>query len=414
MSARLAPALALVAGLVGCDDATGLRVDAVSPPYGPLVGGTRITVTGAGFADGAAVPNRVLIDGREAPLVDTVDDGRLEVVIPPGAAPGPAELVVLGGPRNAGRADLFRYSAPPEIAEVTPGAVLFSSADTTILVRGRGFLDEGAGPVSVFVDRVAAADVHVLDDGALTFTAPPGRPLAAADLELVDGRGHARRTRAFRYTLSDHPGLLLFPSGGAFAVFFDPVDRTSVFVPRINFSTRFSSVVRDDHGDYWAIDRSGQFGRIDTTGQRLESPIFTTSWFSAMVRVGPALYALDRGELRFGKLDPLTGQFTAIGSTELPCCGSFGLAALDGTLYLAARNLGVPSLFTVDPASGALGPPVALVGVPNLHIEELRAFDGTLYATTRGGQLVTIAPATGAVTVVPVSLGRASAFEIYQ
>lgn len=55
-----------------------------------------------------------------------------------------------------------------------------------------------------------------------------------------------------------------------------------------------------------------------------------------------------------------------------------------------------------------------LQGVPDLHVEELRFFAGTLYAGNRDGTLVTIDPATGAVTVLPVVVGRVRAIAIFE
>lgn len=68
---------------------------------------------------------------------------------------------------------------------------------------------------------------------------------------------------------------------------------------------------------------------------------------------------------------------------------------------------------TIDPATGALGTPIELTGVTNLHIEEMRFFAGTLYATSRDGNLVAIDPHTGAVTVREAIL-RASAMEVFE
>ena len=60
------------------------------------------------------------------------------------------------------------------------------------------------------------------------------------------------------------------------------------------------------------------------------------------------------------------------------------------------------------------GPQVPITAPLGFHVEEMRFFGGTLYATSRNGTLATLDPATGAVTVLPVSLGRSSALEIFE
>jgi hypothetical protein len=47
-----------------------------------------------------------------------------------------------------------------------------------------------------------------------------------------------------------------------------------------------------------------------------------------------------------------------------------------------------------------------------LHIEEMRFYQGTLYATSRDGTLVTIDPATGTVTLL-AAIVRANAIEVF-
>lgn len=388
------------------------RLDAATPPHGPLVGGTHVTLTGSGFAGGR---NRVLVGGREAPLVSTVDDATLDLLLPPGDEPGPAELVVVTERGTAGAAELFRYSAPPTITAVSPRGVFHASADTTVTVTGTGFLDEDAGDVAVAIDGQLAADVTVLSDTTLTFTAPSGRALVEPDLELVDRRGRAVASRAFRYTPGVRPGLLLFPPFGVFAIFFDPVDRTSLLIPRVaTGGIRFTTIVRDARGDYWAADRSRRFGRVDFRTQRVDGPVPTFATLPAMARVGTTLYGLDRNTQRFGTLDPATGVFTPIGDHLVPCCGSYGLAADATTAYVTARDSTsiVTTLTPFDLATGTPGTPVPL-SPTFLHIEELRLFGGTLYATTRDGSLVTIDPTTGQTTVI-ATLGRAIAMEVFE
>ncbi len=406
----------LALAVPACDaPADALRIAGATPPYGPLVGGSTITLAGAGFASHGGAPVRVLFSGREAPLATAIDDATLQVVIPPGDRPGDAELVVLTDRDNARATGVFRYSAPPSIEAVAPRGVLFSSSTTRVTVTGSGFLDEDAGEVTVAVGDRLATDVVVESDRSLSFTAPGGRAFAEPELVIADRRGTAVRTRGLRYVPSTRSGLLLFPKfSSSFAVFFDPADNSTVSIPWAGAPvTRFTAVVRDERGTYWGLDRSWWLGRLDLSLQRLEAAFQVGSLFPALARMGDAYFALDRLSLRIGRFDPLTGAFTPLGTSTIPCCGSYGLASDGATLYLTARQGAGVALHTIDPATGAPGTPVPIAGPAGFHVEEMRFFAGRLYATGRDGRLATIDPATGAATPLPIATGRHGAMEVF-
>lgn len=405
--------LVLVVAACG-QEPTTVRIERAIPDYAPVVGGATIRITGTGFHDDEAGANRVLIASREAPLSRTIDDTTLEVVLPPGDQPGDAEVVVLNRHGNARATGILRYSSPPTIESVTPGDVVFSSKSTVVTLTGSGLLDEGAGQVDVVVDGQLASDVVVTSDTSLTFIAPPGIALLRPDIAVVNSRGSALRHRAFRYTPSARPGILLFSAfGPEFAMFYDPTDHSTVSIPRADSSSRFTAVVRDERGDYWGADRGRRFGPIDMRTQRLASQSPLQAWLPAVIRIGTDYFAINRSSLRFGKLDPVSGAFTQIGSTSIPCCGSYGLAFDGSTLYFAARSAGSAAITAIDPSTGVAGTPVPIAGAGWFHVEDMRFFQGTLYVTTGDSTLVTVDPSTGVVTDLPVSLGRFNAMELF-
>ncbi len=132
----------------------------------------------------------------------------------------------------------------------------------------------------------------------------------------------------------------------------------------------------------------------------------------AMDRVGIEYFALNRSTLRFGKLEPVTAAFTPVGSVAIPCCGSYGMAFDGTTLYYSARHLGTPSITPIDPTTGIAGTPVPIIA-PGFHMEDMRFFQGTLYAASHEG-LVTLDPTTGIVTTLPVDVGRVNAIEVFE
>ena len=397
--------------LVACNSPSSRTpvIESVTPDYGPLVGGTRIVIAGSGFTDDASQGTRVFVGGREAPLANAVDDATLEVVIPPGDIAGPSELIVLNANGNAIANDRFRYSTEPAITGVSPADVLYRQP-TQLTVTGSGFLDEGAGDTIVLVDGVPALDVEIVSDSALRFTAPDGRALGRPRIEISNTRGLGTKERAFRYRPSPNSGLLLFPRNGPFAIFYDPIANVRVDIPRIG-STFISTVIVDAHGEYWATEGS-RIGRLDLSTQRIEQSAPIQFRLPAMTRVDDTIYGLDRWTLRFGTLT-LDGIFTPIGNASIPCCGSYGITGDGTTLYFTSRSGVDKTINTIDPATGATGTPVKLAGAPVLHVEELRAFKGTLYATSRDGTLVRIDPQTGQTTPV-VTVPRANAMEVFE
>lgn len=417
----------LVLVCIGCNGGGGastLKIAAVEPNYGPLAGGTRVTLKGEGFlADGAA-PNRVIVGGREAPLAGAIDDDTLEVVIPPGDMPGPADIVVLNRNGATTSSGTFHYSTAPAISSVTPGNVIYSSTSTVMTVTGSGFVDEGAGTVQVLVDGKPAIDVEVRNDSELVFTAQPGTMLTQADIEVRNVRGSATQNNAYRYAPGPRGGLLMFPdpNTGVFIVFYDPVDGARVSVPR-NTTTLLSklrTVVLDEQGDYWVFDRSNRWGRLDMETQDIVDPITTTNTLPAITRSGSNYFAINRNGARFGSFNPTTASFSPIGAATFQCCVGFGNAGLaidpTGVAYLTAvsADLNGAQIRTVDTATGALGPPVKLNTAGTPHIVDQRFFDGTLYAAQRDGRIISINPTTGGTSEVTQTGVFVTAMEIVQ
>jgi hypothetical protein len=207
---RLVPlVLALLAACGSNPVVRALRVEQAMPDYGPLGGGTVIALHGTGFATTA----RVLLGGREAPLVRALDDTRLELVIPPGEQPGDVDVVVFGDAGSVAARGIFRYSIPPSITAISPFDVVGASTDTVITVTGAGFADEGAGDNYVLVDGQPIAKSVVTSDTTMTFVAPAGRVFARPAIEIINQRGRTVAPRAYRYTPGPRPGLLLFRAG---------------------------------------------------------------------------------------------------------------------------------------------------------------------------------------------------------
>lgn len=401
---RIAPVLFMA--LAACDDAT-MRFDRATPDYGPLAGGTRITLEGEHFAVGA----RVFVGDREAPLAAVSRDGTtIEVVIPPGEAAGPAKLVIIGDDDVAGASDAFRYTTEPTLEAVSVAKVI-PGTSTVATLTGTGFMDEGAGYSTLLVDGVPVTAIGVQNDTTLTFVVPDGLMLVQPTLQLLNDRGSASLERAFRYVPTLNPSLVLFPTySGELAEVFDLVDHKLYSIPRpTSLIYRFSSVYVDGRGEYWALDRARKFGRLDMRTGQLVDPVTLTTELPAMTPYAGAVLGIDRYTIR--SLDPSTGVLSQSFTAPLGCCGGFGIAADDHTLYVTSRATGLPILRTFDPEADAFSDPTALQGASTFMPEELRVVDHVLYTTSRDGTLCTIDPATGAVTVL-AAIPRTNAFDV--
>jgi len=106
LTAEARAVLALVRAAV----ATG-----ISPTAGTTMGGTLVTISGAGFVDGAT---SVTFDAEQA-NVQTVTPTALTVFTPAHAA-GPAVVTVTSAGVEATLAGTFRFVAPPSIREISP------------------------------------------------------------------------------------------------------------------------------------------------------------------------------------------------------------------------------------------------------------------------------------------------------
>jgi hypothetical protein len=414
-SVRALLILVVLAAACGDDAPPPARavIDA-QPSYAPLAGGTLIELTGSGFVPG----DRVLVDGREVSFVDVVDATHIQMITPPGEEPGDVELVVFGASGTGSARGLFHYSTPPVVTAISPSDVPVTSVET-VTVHGSGFVDEAAGKPLVLVHGIPIEDVTVIDDSTLSFAPPPGEAFSRPTIDVVNARGHAVHERAFLYTPSASPGLLLFPRyGESFAVFYNPADGTTVKIPA-RTGVRFTSVVRNDEGEYWGVDSTNnRFGRLNLETQDLEVWSASNTRLPAITGHGGNLYGLARywgTGGRFGSVDSQTGQFEPIGTNALLCCGSYGLTSDGTTIWLTSRqDWSNYQLRTVDAATGDMGPAVIISGGNTYRIEELRWWRGSLYAATVNGRIVTIDPQTGAITERLTVAERISAIAAYE
>src|SRR5687768_3019437 len=84
----------LAAGCGGGGETIEIVVESIAPDRGPIAGGQIVRITGRGFLSGGAAPNMALVGDGLAPSVSGVSDVEIELVTPPGDAPGAVDVTI--------------------------------------------------------------------------------------------------------------------------------------------------------------------------------------------------------------------------------------------------------------------------------------------------------------------------------
>ena len=167
-----------------------MMVETVEPAIGHPLGGTLITVTGAGFAEGSVV----LIGDRLAVDVQIENGSRLTALTPPGPL-GLADVrVVLEGEDVGVLQDAFTYRGAPEVASTSPpyGPTV---GGVEVQLIGRWF-----GPdLRVYLDDEACDVTWVSPDGTLATAITPGGSAGPVDVRAVDSDGEGSLKRGYTY-----------------------------------------------------------------------------------------------------------------------------------------------------------------------------------------------------------------------
>ncbi|MBM4283183.1 MAG: hypothetical protein FJ137_21360 [Deltaproteobacteria bacterium] len=210
---RGATRAALPDGLVVLGPPVGVAaVTAVVPRTVDVDGGDVVTVVGEGFADLADPVAAVTFGGAAGTAVSVVDDRRLMVTVPAGAA-GDVDVVVTrtsGATATLAAGATYVQRLRVGAAGTVGGAGSVNGGDT-VTVTGEGFVDG----VTVTLGGIACSDVVVVSPTELSCTTPAGAA-GAVDIVVIGPDGQQVRADG-GFVFEDTVSVLgVHPARGAY------------------------------------------------------------------------------------------------------------------------------------------------------------------------------------------------------
>lgn len=167
----------------------------VTPPAGPLAGGTALVLAGSGFLDHDAGAPTVTIGGIAADSVAVGSDGTIACSAPAQLSFGAYDVVVTNALGTVTGVGGYRYVPAPSLTNVSladgPAGGL-----TPVTLTGAAF---DAGGVAVTFGGAPATEVTVLSPTSLTCLTPAG-PAGPAGVAVSTYGGTATMSGAWTYT----------------------------------------------------------------------------------------------------------------------------------------------------------------------------------------------------------------------
>jgi PKD repeat protein len=185
----------------------GPTFTSISPPAGPIAGGTAVTITGTNFASGGSFG--VTIGGAAATITGNSATS-ITATTPPGTA-GARDVVITNtdGQTVAG-AGAYTYAAVPTFTSIAPlsGTTL---GGTAVTITGSGFI----GATTVAIGGIAATG-FTIGDTSITATTP-AHAAGAVDIVVTTPNGTATGPGAYTYGAAPPTFGSIAPSAGLIA-----------------------------------------------------------------------------------------------------------------------------------------------------------------------------------------------------
>ena len=330
-----------------------VRITAVDPPTGHVLGGEPVTVHGEGFE---RTGTRVVFGTQLAHGVEVLDANTLLAVTPDGVA-GPVDVVVSAAAGTDRLEGGYVYTAAQRLDRVVPPAALVDGGDVAFELEGEGF----TAPLEVRIGGRRAREVQV--DGGSRVTGVVTAPTSAGvvDVEIASVAGTLVAPGAFVW-LSRQPGgdevLAVYPASGDVA----GGDRVTLVVsrlaqgtPSVSFGSRAALVVDIDAASRSLLvetPRAAEGGAVDVSvgaatlddGYRYEPRVVIEDVSPA---AGPSV-----GGTRISLRGRGFGPGTAVRVGGLPATE---VRVVDGTTVEATTPPGNPGLANIAATSAGDG-----------------------------------------------------------
>ncbi|MEW5738063.1 MAG: IPT/TIG domain-containing protein [Myxococcota bacterium] len=247
-------------------------VSAVSPSFGPITGGTQVTIQGSNFQAGATVR----FGAANSNAVAVISPSAIVATVPGGAAVGPVSVTVTNPDTQfATLANGFTYFTPADL----PGIAIVSltpnegppTGGTPVFISGQGF----KVGVTVTFGGVASTSVTYLGPSALLAISPPHAAGTVSVTATNSDGANSTLANSFNYNL----GVAFLPPparlpltnerGYEFAKLFDydGDGDLDAFLARHQ-----SSCDSDGNDQLWVNDGTGSFTNLPTFPQDARRP----------------------------------------------------------------------------------------------------------------------------------------------
>jgi hypothetical protein len=376
-------------------------VTGISPNFGPVTGGTSVTVTGTGFVSGAALT----FAGAPATGVTVVSTTSITATAPAGTV-GAVDVVVINPDSQTGTlAAGYTYIGPPTVTtlSVTTGPTV---GGTALTITGAKFV---AGATVTF-GSAAGTSVTVVSATSITVTTPAHTGTGAVNVVVTNPDGQSgTKINAFTYN----------------------APKVTSFAP--TSSATVGGTVVTITGTYYAAGATVQFGGINATGVTVVNSTTITATTPAHVAgtVTVAVFNSDGvsgslannfvyGPPAVSSISPVSGATT--GGTAITINGAYFATGATVTLGGAAAT----GVTVVSATKITATTPAHAAGAVDVVVANSDGVSGTLtsgftYAaaptvgsispatgTTNGGTAVTIT-GTNFVSGATVTIGGAAA-----
>ncbi|MDR3397961.1 MAG: IPT/TIG domain-containing protein [Pandoraea sp.] len=394
-------------------------VTSAAPAYGPVAGGTTVTLTGTNFIPGVTV---VMVGGQLANSVTVNGPTSLTATVPAGTA-GTVGIIVttpLGSKTLVGG---YTYYAAPAVTSISP-ATGTATGGTVVTITGTGF----SNVTGVWFGGTAASNISVSGTTQITATAPAGSGVVDVRVTAAGGTSPVATADQFTYVsaptvtnVAPNTGLTMGGTAvtltgtgftGATSVKFGAVAATGVNVVSATQITATSPTgaagvvnitVTTPNGTS-STTPANQFtytspAAVILAPTTLPTPVAGQAYNQTMTASGgtlPYRFNVTNGALPAGlQLNPTTGALT--GTPSATGTSTFTISVTDASTGPGAPLIASQSYTFNITAQAASAPAIDVKGLSNAPI--------TIHATANalGGPFTRVAivtpPASGTAVV---------------